>query len=68
MMESFPSQKVLLRAYWPKLTSSIGAGYKSEGRVSAGRGTRVLQTRHRSGPAQRSGYPDGRVAQSSSGH
>ena len=52
MMESFPSQKVLVRAYWRKLTSSIGAAYKSDGRVSAGRATRVLQTRH--GRASRS--------------
>ena len=68
MTESFPTQRVLVLAYWPKLTSSIGAGYKREGRVSAGRATRLMQTRHRSGLAQRSGYPDGRVAQSSSGH
>jgi len=48
-MRSFPTQKVLVRAYWRKLTSSIGAAYKSDGRVSAGRATRVLQTR-RAGP------------------
>ena len=52
MMESFPTQIVLVRAYWRKPTSSIGAAYKSDGRVSAGRATRVLQTRH--GRASRS--------------
>jgi hypothetical protein len=59
MMESFPSQKVLLRAYWRKLTISIGAACKSHGRVSAGRATRVLQTRH--GRASRSEAVTARV-------
>jgi hypothetical protein len=45
-MRSFPTQKILVRAYWRKLTSSIGAAYKSGGgRVSARRATHGLQTR-----------------------
>jgi hypothetical protein len=45
MTRSFPTQKVLVRAYWRKLTSSIGAAYKSDGRVSERRAKHVLQTR-----------------------
>jgi hypothetical protein len=52
-MRSFPTQKVLVRAYWRKLTSSIGAAYKSDGRISAKRAAHVLQTRQgRAGRAQ----------------
>ena len=44
-MRSFSTREALVRAYWRKLTSSIGVVYKSRGRVSAGRATLVLQTR-----------------------
>jgi hypothetical protein len=50
-MRSFPTREALVRAYWQKLTSSIGVVYKSRGRVSAGRATLVLQTR-RAGPVR----------------
>jgi hypothetical protein len=52
-MRSFPTQKVLVRAYWRKLTSSIGAAYRSDSRVSARRATHASQTRQgRVWPAQ----------------
>lgn len=46
-MRKFLSEKALVAAYWRKLTSSIGAAYKSRGRVSAGATVQALRTHQR---------------------
>jgi hypothetical protein len=46
-MRTLPTREALVAAYWRKLASSIGAAYKSRGRVLARRAAGALQTRRR---------------------
>jgi hypothetical protein len=46
-MRTFPTEEVLVAAYWRQLASSIGATHKSRGGAFARRAARGLETRRR---------------------
>jgi hypothetical protein len=44
-MKTFPSEEVLVAAYWRKLACTVEAAYKSRGRAFTRHAVRALQTR-----------------------